>query len=131
MKQVRFQLTRILSIAAFLLAAAILSIGVGSAVVGCSQFHQTGKGIPTGAKFLMESTGPLAFTTPKNGKLFLYDATAKHLISGFIMQKGQTFTFDPATGETEVTGGKKGGKSKFNVENGHLFRLYGMETFEF
>ena len=112
---------------AVLLSAALFLLGIG---VGCSQIQQTGKGVPTGAKFLMESTGPLAFTTPKNGKLFLYDATEKRLISGFIMSKGQTFTFDPATGETEVTGGKRGGKSKFTVENGHLFRLYGMETFE-
>jgi hypothetical protein len=123
---------RFLSIAVIVMGAAGLSVGAGliGSLAGCSQFHQTKPGVPTGSYFLMEGTGQLTYTAQKDGKIFLYDKTTKKQISGFFMEKGQTFTFNPATGETEVTGGKRGGKSKFNVTDGNTFSLHYMDQFK-
>jgi hypothetical protein len=67
--------------------------------LGCwSEIHRERNHVPMNASFIMESESKMAYTVPGDGKLFLWDETAKKLVSGFYLSKGETFTFDPSTG---------------------------------
>jgi hypothetical protein len=95
--------------------------------LGCwSEIHRERNHVPMNASFILESDSKIAYAVHDDGKLFLWDQTSKKLVSGFYLSKGETFSFDPSTGHTEVNGAK----SNFNVTPGHKYRLYFQRKFE-
>ena len=100
--------------------AIFLMLTGGALVAGCGgTVFQTRHGLPTGAQVIVEGKEQLAWTATRNGHLYLYDYTDRKLVSGFHIRKGQTFSFDPATGVTDVDGAK----STFKVTAGHTHRI--------
>lgn len=75
-------------------AAPVVALCLGVGIVGCSS-EPKAEQIPSGARLLVQGDQLLAYTAPRNGDVYVYDATDRTLLYSGKVEKGQTLSVDP------------------------------------
>ena len=83
--------------AALFLVATALFVSMGCASEGP-------RGLPGGSALVAEGGGPLVFTAPDKGTLYVYDPRAHHVVFQCAVEKGQRLEIDPIGNQVTLDG---------------------------
>jgi len=83
--------------------AALLLVGTALFIsIGCASDGP--KGLPHGAAIVAEGSGPLVFTAPDKGTLYIRDAHADQVVFQSPVEKGQRIEVDPTGNRVTLDG---------------------------
>jgi hypothetical protein len=92
--------------------AALLLVGTALfASIGCASDGP--KGLPHGAAIVAEGSGPLVFTAPDKGTLYVRDAHADQVVFQSPVEKGQRIEVDPTGNRVTLDGRQANATARF------------------
>ena len=75
-------------------AAPVAAICLGAGLIGCSS-EPKAEQVPPGASMSVQGDQDLSYKAPRDGEVYVYDASARKLLYSGHIEKGQVLSIDP------------------------------------
>lgn len=99
-----------------LLAGVLLAVGI----VGCATSNEN---IPTNAQMVTSGNGVVAFTAPRDGKVYILDKNMNKLLYSANINKGQAVSVDPTRRDRNITIDNNA-VTQESLNVGHTYQIY-------
>jgi hypothetical protein len=75
-------------------AAPVAALCLGAGLIGCSS-EPKAEQVPPGASMSVQGDQQLTYTAPRDGEVYVYDASSRKLLYSGHIEKGQVLSVDP------------------------------------